>query len=288
MISKIISTLFLAVPIISFSQTSEEDEVRFKAAVDWLDSKLNYIYHDNSSNKWWNNTFYINDKKEVTIKHIASNRVNTANIKDKTYTIRTFQIQEINPKSLKIVDIEESRGRLVKGQMLELRTFSFKEAIHKSINNRRASSTSFLFLSFPETLIDTVSNYAEIVKQKFEEAILASTQLYASHDQSDIKTTMNALTGNFQSDDGKTWITENVQSNVLSLKRENGMIEYFGYDPNDEKFYLISLSDQGAKKQLFELDDGPKLNLSTQEGSEKIYIKTNNSFSIGGKDYFRQ
>lgn len=277
--------LFLS-PLISAGQV-EDDKVKLQSALDWLDSKLNYIYYDSKGEQWWTNTFYANGEGEITIKHIVSKRPNTANIKNKTYTVRRFQIEDINPRSLKINQIEESSGRIVKGQMLELRTYGFSESIHKVINNRRASSTSFLFLSFPENLIDSLSNYAEVVKQKLEEAISASTQLYSTNSEDDIATVLSVLEGKFQSEVGH-WTSERVFSNTLKLDRGNQTIEYFGYDPNEKHFYLLTLSQQGLKKQVFRLNSDQQIKLIDPETEQSILIETPNSFNLNGQVYFRQ
>ncbi len=279
--------ILLIAPLLTFAQSPEEDLVRTKAALDWLESKLNYLYYDNASDRWWKNTFYANEKNEITIKHIVSDRPNTANIRDKTYTIRKFRIEDINPKSLKITDIKESRGRVVKGQMLELRTYGFQDLIHKSINNRRASSTSFLFLSFPETLVDSLSNYAEIVKEKLEEAILASIQIYPKNDDSDIATILKVLSGDHKTEDGKQWKAESVESNILKIDRGNRLIEYFGYDPSAQSFYMISISNGGVKKQNLLFESNDRLKISSKEGVS-IVVDTPNSFIINDEAYFRQ
>ena len=269
------------------AQTPEEDEVLFRSAVDWLDSKLNYLYYDDVGEKWWNNTFYVNDDRVITIKHIASDIPNTGNIKRKTYTIRTFNIQDINPRSLKITEIEETRGRIVKGKMLELRTYGFQDLIHKTINKRKGSSTSFLFLSFPEVLNDSISNYAEIVKQKFEQAILASTQLYPAGDDRDIETVFKVLNGSFETEDGKEWDAEEVKSNVLKIDRGIDAIEYFGFDQENKEFYLLDISSRGTHKKSFQLDNTNDLSL--KENEENIFkFHTLHSFSYKGVQFFRQ
>ncbi|MEM7298163.1 MAG: hypothetical protein AAF391_07845, partial [Bacteroidota bacterium] len=48
------------------AQSPQDDEVSFNMAVDWLNSKLEYVYFDENSQKWWTNTFYVNESKEVT------------------------------------------------------------------------------------------------------------------------------------------------------------------------------------------------------------------------------
>ena len=278
--------LFFLIPIISYGQTPEEDEVIFQSAVDWLDSKLNYIYYDEVGEKWWNNTFYINDKKEVTIKHIASSRPNTANIQNKTYTIRSFKIQDIDPQSLKVTKIKETKGRLVKGDMLELRTFGFQDLIHKTINKRRGSSTSFLFLSFPEIMNDSLANYAEIVKQKFEEAILASTRIYPGRDDTDKEKIFSTLNGSYETVDGQQWKSSRVNSNVLRIETAKDTIQYFGFDEDKNQFYLLEITDSGFNYEYFQMNNESSLSLSSD--STTFQFITLNTFKYNSQEFFRK
>lgn len=279
--------LLIAIPLISTAQSPEENEVNFKSAVDWLDSKLNYIYYDEVGEKWWNNTFYVNDKKEVTIKHISSSKPNTANIQAKTYTIRSFRIQDIDPKSLKVTDIKETKGRIVKGKMLELRTFGFQDLIHKTINKRRGSSTSFLFLSFPEILNDSLMNYAEVVKEKFEQAIVASTRVYSSGDDSNIETIFSILTGNYETADGFKWESDQVQEKVLKIETSDDVIQYFGLDEDKKQLYLLKITTSGFNYEYFNINNDNELSLLSD--STRIFkFNTLNSFTYHGKEFFRK
>lgn len=271
----------------AIAQSLEEDEIQFRSAIDWLDSKLNYTYYDDASEKWWSNTFYMNNDKEITIKHIASDKPNSANIRNKTYTIRTFQIQDINPRSLKIIDVPKTKGRLVKGKMLELRTYGFQDLIHKTINNRRGSSTSFLFLSFPKILNDSISNYSAIVKQKLEQAILISTKVYPKRDATDIDTIFRVLEGRFKSDDNQVWIGQQVKAGVLKIDQGFNRIEYFGFDQDKQQFYLLEVTSKGLQTQLFDINSESNLTLNYSE--ENVFtFHTLHSFSFKGTRFFRQ
>lgn len=282
------SLCFLCFTFVAFAQSPEEDEVNYQAAIDWLENKLNYLYYDDVGEQWWNNTFYANDEKQITLKHIASKTPNTGYIKSKTYTIRTFQIQDINPSSLKITDIKASKGRIVKGKMLELRTFDYQELIHKTINKRRASSTSFLFLSFPEVDEDSESTIAEIVREKLKEAIWASTQIYPSDYEHDIDRVVKVLTGSFLSESGNVWKAELMESHVLKLDRGMGKIEYFGYDTSDHHFYLLSIGSEGVKKQHFDLNNELQIHLASDDNPKAFTISNQNVFTYNGEKYFRQ
>ncbi|MEO9871112.1 hypothetical protein [Ekhidna sp.] len=283
---RIIIFLVFITPLFCHSQSSSEDDVNFNAAIDWLDSKLNYIYYDEVNAKWWKNTFYVNEKKEVTIKHISSDKPNTANIKDKNYTVRRFNIEDINPRNLTISEIKDSRGRIVKGKMLEIRTFEFQESINKTINNRKGSSTSFLYFSFPEFLNDSLINYAEVVKEKLETAIVASTKIYSKNEEEDISTVLNALSGSFKSEKGDLWETELFQANVLKLERGNEKEEYFGYSPQKKEFYIISIHSGGFDTEIFSFSNGHKIILKGE--NYNFSLETRNSFQLGSIKFFRQ
>lgn len=290
MVLRILVLFFIvSAPSLLCAQSPEDNEATFQSAVDWLYSKLNYVYYDESGQKWWKNTFYSNDNKEVTIKHISSSKPNTADIKSKDYTIRRFKIQDINPNSLKVTSIEKSSGRLVRGKMLELRTFDFQDLIHKSINNRRGSSTSFLFLSFPKVLNDSSANYAELVKEKFEQAIIMSTKVYSSSDQqTNIDKVMEVLEGKFEGESGTSWQAIKNQENVLKLSRKNGEESYFGFDSTKNLFYSISIGSSGVQTTLFKLTDAPSITLLSTDGNHHIEVVTSNSFIIDGETFNRK
>ncbi|SNT13595.1 hypothetical protein SAMN05421640_2447 [Ekhidna lutea] len=283
---RVFSLFILLLVFTAFSQSPENDDLNYKQAIEWLNSKLNYIYYDDVGEKWWNNTFYANEEKIITIKHIASDRPNTANISDKDYTIRTFRIQDIDPKSLKIQDVEESRGRIVKGKMLELRTFGYKDLIHKKINNRRGSSTSFLFLSFPEILNDSLENYANVVKEKFEEAILASTKVYSNKDETDVDLVFNILTGNFLSESKKIWHSEMVQKNLLKIDIGDEIIRYLGYDEQKNSFYLLTIQMGVYDTQPLKFHGDQQISLR-KDSTDIFQFKTHNWFNYNGERFFR-
>ena len=282
----LLGVLIYVVASFLFGQNKANDDVIFQSATDWLDNKLNYVYYDEVNGKWWTNTFYINENKYVTIKHISSEKRNTANIRDKVYTIRSFQLEDINPKSLKIKEVEKTQGRIVKGKMLELRTFGFQELIHKTINNRRGSSTSYLFLSFPEVLTDSISDYAEIVRNKLEVAINASTRLYPA-DGNDVETIFSILTGGFESDNGKDWIGTLTQENVVKIENEKEKILYIGYDRKREQFYTVEITSEEMKTQYLTLEAKDQYRLKLGEETVMEFYSLH-SFSYRNQDYFRK
>ena len=171
--------------------------------------------------------------------------------------------------------------------MLELRTFGFQELIHKTINNRRGSSTSYLFLSFPEVLTDSISDYAEIVRSKLEIAINASTRLYPRDNENDIETILSILTGSFESDGSIEWTGTLIQENVLKVEGAKGLIRYFGYDKNKEQFYTVEITSEQMKTQYLTLEAKDQYRLKLGEETVMEFYSLH-SFSYRNQDYFRK
>lgn len=270
------------------AQSPAEDQVTFESAVDWLNTKLDYLYYDNYNGNWWNNTFYMNEEKEVTIKQISSKTPQTANIKNKNYTIRKFKIEDINPYTIQIKDVDESMGRFVKGQLLEIRTFSDQKNIHKTINNRKATSTSFLHLSFPTALTDTLVNYPQLVKEKLLEAVISSTKVYYKNPESNRELIFKIIDGDFQTESGINWQAEKAFENVFTIK-SSGAISFFGYDTNQELFYLNTVNSAGVQTDYFKMKEDTQLILvDTEDEHVSIIFDTLNSFQLRGEWYYRQ
>lgn len=272
-----------------FAQSPAEDQVTFESAIDWLNSKLDYIYYDENNGNWWNNTFYMNDGREVTIKQISSKTPQTANIKNKNYTIRKFKIEDINPYTIQIKEVDESMGRFVKGQLLEIHTFSDQKKIHKTINNRRATSTSFLHLSFPKALTDTLVNYPTLVKEKLYDAVISSTKVYYKNPTANREVIFKILEGNFLSEStNSSWKTQKVFDSVFKIE-ESDAISFFGYDTNKKLYYLNQISSSGVKMVYFkEKEDTQLILISTDDTNTSIVFDTLNSFQLNGEWYYRQ
>ncbi|MEQ9405786.1 MAG: hypothetical protein RIM99_19500 [Cyclobacteriaceae bacterium] len=287
---KLLLYITLLIPLTGFSQSVEDDELTFRSATDWLDRKLNYIYYDEESQKWWLNKFYVNEQKEVTIKNIFTNKPRSANIKEKVYLIRKFDIRTINPYKIEIRKIDTNQGRIVKGKLLELHTFSGERSVHKTVNGRRGSDVSFIQISFPTFLTDSIADYAELVEGKFKEAIIAATKVYADADvQTNRKTIFDLLNGNFVSQSGNKMKASRRFDNVISLEKSSESANYFGYDPARKLFYLTTISDSGTTTSYYELLSGEKLLLqNTLKARDVIEFETLNTFRMGDTIYYRE
>lgn len=281
---------YLLVPTLALCQSTIDDQVTFRAALDWLDRKLNYYYYDETAQKWWLNRFYVNEQKEVTIKNIATDKPQSANIKEKVYLIRKFRIQDINPYSMEIRDITTSQGRIARGKLLEIRTFSNQKKIHKTVDGRRATTTSFVHISFPTFMTDSIANYANLVKGKLAEAIVASTKVYASGNVIEDKNTiLKIMEGTFSAKDGATFTGVKRYKNTLRLSFDEQSEQFFGYDLKERLFYLIKINNEGTKTAYYELVGGEKLILrNTSTPDDMITFETLNTVRLMDTQYYRQ
>lgn len=270
----------------------KENEERFLSAIGWLNSKLNYTYYDEGSEKFWKNTFYINEKKGITIKQISSKVQQTANIKNKNYHIRTFNIDDINPYTITVKEIDESMGRISKGKLLEIRSFSGEKNFHKTINGRKATSTSFLHLAFPSSVSDSLEMHVNLVKEKLYEAIIHATMIHPSDFESNKKIIFKTLTGTFVTKESEvmTWKGKKVFSNVIEIDTDEGL-KFFGFDASKNLFYINRINKEGnANIDYYEIEEGNTglILKNTTNTDNKIYFDTSNAFRIDKTTYFRQ
>lgn len=284
---KSLTYFVLVLPFIGFCQPTEEDEKTFLAAVKWLEDKLTYNYQDPVSKKWWVNSFYINEEKEVTVKNIFTSSPNSVNLKEREFHQRTFNIKNINPNRITINDTKMSHGRIVKGKRLELHTFGNRKDIHHKINNRTGTDLPFFQFSFPESMADSI---ADQVKAKLAEAIIATTRIYASQNFEENKNKiLQILTGTFKSTEGKVIQAVRKFEHVILLSISETSENYFGFLPNENLFHVTSISDLGVESKRFQFASGNDLVLQNMDNPEElIEFETSYSFKMDGNLYFRE
>ncbi len=279
----------MLLPTILAAQSASDDESTVQEAVEWLNTKLNYTYHDGHAQKWWINKFYVNEQKEVTIKNTLTGNPRSASIREKTFHTRTFKLQDINPYQIKISEIEKDQGRIVKGKLIDMRTFGRKRNIHHKINDRAGTDVSFVQISLPTFLIDSIADYAESVQAKLQEAIIASTRVYASENIQENKVKIfETMSGSFMNDEGDEIQTTPKFENVISLS-SNDSENYFVYSPADNLFYLTSISNEGVMSKKYQLATGDRIILQNVENAEDVIgLETANSFTFSGKLFYRK
>lgn len=281
--------LILLSPALGHSQPNEEDELVFKTSVEWLNRKLEYIYYDETSQKWWLNKFYVNENKYVTIKNIFTSNPRSASIREKTYHTRTFQIENINPYQISMRKITKNQGRIVKGTLLELKTVENRKDIHHKINDRTGTDVSFLQISLPSFMTDSIPDYAESMQKKLKEAIIAATKVYSTTSLEENKNKIfEGLTGTFTSESGDEMQGVKKFDNVISIGGESSE-NYFVFTPSENLFSLTSLSGDGIDIKKYQLVEDEKILLqNTKESEDIISFETINSFVFDNQLYYRK
>jgi hypothetical protein len=287
---KLLTYIILIIPVISFCQPTEEDENQFRLAIDWLENKLTYNYYDPVSQKWWLNSFYVNDEKDVIIKNIRTSSPNSVNVKEREFHQRSFNIKDINPNRITINEAKTNHGRIVKGKRLELHTFGNRKDIHHKINNRSGTDLPFFQFSFPNSISDSISVYANDVKAKMAEAIISITKIYASQNFEDNKQKiLSILNGTFKSTEGKVIEAERKFEHVILLSISEDSENYFGFLPNEDLFHVTSISDDGVESKRYQFGKGSKLILQNMDDPEdQIEFETSYSFKMYGNLYYRE
>lgn len=276
------------------SQSIEESRTIYNTSIDWLNAKLNYTYFESKNQNWWLNTFYVNEQYEVTLKHVVSKKRSTVKLDEKDYNIRKFNLYDINPESIAVSEMASAQGRIAKGKLVELRTFSNASSIHKKINNKRASSTSYLHLSFPAFMLDTLSNYAEMVQHHFHQAIVAATTVYAKADPRENATQiLDLMAGTFESSEGQELKIVRMAPNLLKWEHtKDGTFQFLGYDPNKQKLYHSTLSNDGIATTFYNItlneDQQLRLTHPSAKTSTDLLIDTRNQFTWKGTLYKRK
>jgi len=267
------------------SADKKEDDQIFESSIDWISRKLNYVFYDPIHQNWWTNKFSINEEKRITIKNNSSKNPRSTSPKNKVYNTRTFQIEDINPYTIKVKDVTSSEGRFLEGKIIELRTFSNTKNIHKTINNRRASSTSFMYINIPSQLLDSIPNYANKISEKLKTAILASTRVYSNSEDKQ-RLIIEILNGSYKSESGKIWKTKKRFESVLKLESEENEI-FIGFD--GPTFFINMIATDGFSIKKFRLKNSTKLELENIENLEEtILFESMNSFRMENEWYYRQ
>ena len=207
----------------------------------------------------------------------------------KRYVIRRFRIQDINPYSIKINDSENGSGRFVEGKILELYTFNYKKRISKIINGKKGTSTSFLYLIFPTVISDSINNNPLLVKEKFIEAITASTSIYRLSPEEDKKAIFKTLSGIYISDQGTKWKAKRIADGVMKILMQDA-VKQFGYDDKLEKYFLKESSqNQDDIIKYFNVKESNKLVLESESSPKETFtIESLNSFMYNGVWYYRK
>lgn len=284
----------LALAFDVYSQTAEQDSSSFDATMQWLERKLTYNYYDATNGQWWVNVIQKKDNGAFTIKNIAAKHPDR--ITGKIYYQRTFFLWDLDPNKITVSDIPKDMGRFVKGKLIRLEGFKDENKIATKKDGRVGSKVSYLHISIPTYLEDSLQDYSIKVKEKLTDALYLNARLFNANDEEkNLIAAFNTLSGNYISEDSTSYLDFDVlaQRLIRFKVRKDSQIKVgtIGYDEEKKTVFYFQASATGHLIKQFTLDQrAGDLILKNEEGDSIFIIGRNTiEFSIEGekKKYVR-
>ncbi|MEQ9229107.1 MAG: hypothetical protein RIF46_00380, partial [Cyclobacteriaceae bacterium] len=140
------------------AQTIEEDSAAYRAAFDWVERKLTFNYYDNTNQHYWVNRFHLNENGSITTKNIAAENPNK--VVERRFHNRTFQLYDLNPRTISIIELPSDQGRFVKGKIVRVEGFQGEKKVSTSHDGVVGSNLNYIHISIPDFLEDSLQDYA--------------------------------------------------------------------------------------------------------------------------------
>jgi hypothetical protein len=276
----IFSFFFLSVVI--HAQSVTEDSVTAESAFKWVERKLTFNYFDPTNQNWWVNRLHRNDDGSVTLINIAAEHPDK--VLEKVYHLRRFFLYDINPIATTVVEIPKDQGRFVKGRIVRLQGFGDENKISTKKDGRVGSDVSFIHISVPQFLEDSLQNYAFELKGRIQELLSLEARLLNVGDtEKNQAAVLSAWRGNFVNKDSTHYLSMTVEDPGLirfEWKMENGRrFGQFGYDSARKTFYFFSSSNKEYYMGDFTTDSESN-DLILKNGNDTIHIVGRNTIEI--------
>ena len=285
---KILSFYALVAPCTASSQTVEQDSSSFDATMQWLERKLTYNYYDPTNEQWWVNVIQAKDNGAYTIKNIAAKHPEI--VTEKIYHQRTFFMWDLNPRTVSVTDVPKDLGRFVKGKLVRLEGFKGENKVATRKDGRVGSMVSYIHISIPIFLEDSVQGYSLRVKEKLSNALYLNARLFNMNAlEENVALTFKTFRGNYLSEDSTSNLSFEVLSdNLVRFKlSKDAQIEVgtIGYDSNMEKIYYFLAATDRHIFNYFSFDQDARDLIWKAEGDDQIHVVGRNTidFFIGGK-----
>lgn len=146
----------------ALAQIEPIDSIANYFKIQELQRKLTFTYYSPDDGKWWINRFNYNEAtKRVSLKNIKAKNPNSINSKE--YKERLFSFSDINPFSMQLETVAEGHGRMVKGKSINIKTYDRKPSVANTLNGNAGSPSTFLLISIPSYLDDSLKSYSDSV-----------------------------------------------------------------------------------------------------------------------------
>ncbi|MFY0685945.1 MAG: hypothetical protein JXQ90_02210 [Cyclobacteriaceae bacterium] len=277
---------------LALSQIRLIDSAEHAANKEYLVRKLSFTYYSDDQNLWWINRMSY-DKKSGELVYRNNSAEDPRKISGKKYIQRSFLLSDLNPYNIEKLHIGKTVGRIVKGEEIILHTVKNERKITKVLNTLNATPQSFLHISIPEYLDDSV-HLADSVIMKFKESVFYETRLSNKGSfEENVQQVMDALKGDFTYENNAGEVRRFL---LIDSDRSLSFEDYQDRKKLGEELWVFDDEGQASRTRTslsgeetidqFSFMDGDVLVLTNSDGSEK-YVFENRSLYYLEKDGVR-
>ncbi len=287
MLYRLLVILFLFCSFTSHAQTAEQDSVTYESLFKWVERKLTYDYFDPSNQHWWVNRFQPNLNGSIVIKNIAAEH--PKRVLEKVYHLRQFYLYDLNPKRVSVIETPTDQGRFVKGKIIRMEGFGDEKKIVTQKDGVAGSDVSFIHVSVPEFLEDSLQNYAFVLRDNLSQLIFMSARLFNQKDEAKNKEAVfSALRGTYVNQDSTAYLSfEVVDSGHVRFQWTHGKERSYGqigFDAAKKVYFFFKSTPEKYVLREFAVDDAAT-DLVLVSGQDQLYIIGRNTieFVLEGK-----
>lgn len=271
-------TAISVIPFTTPAQIREIDSAILVSYFEFLDQKLSYSYYNPELKNWWINKFdYKFDERRIIIKNTASKDPRI--ILGKKYIEKSFRLDDMNPFTIDKVHLDHVEGRMVVGEEIILYTVKHKPLISKKTNGVSGSSQSFLHISIPTHIEDSI-HVTDSIIQIFKEIINYATTIHNLKDkEANKRLIFETLSGNFEYKnnlgDVKRFMNNQSESEIIYedyQDRQKLSSVIFGYDIKNNKYYEKKIIENKESIQYFTISDFDELVLESEDKQTRIIL----------------
>ena len=264
------------------AQSVTEDSVTAESAFRWVERKLTFNYYDPTNQNWWVNRLHRNDDGSVTLINIAAEHPDK--VLEKVYHLRRFFLYDINPNATTVVEIPKDQGRFVKGRIVRLQGFGEETKIATKKDGIVGSNVSFIHISVPAFLEDSLQNYAFELKDRIQQLLTLDARLVKTGDEKkDREAILAAWKGDYVNKDSTQYIhMEVVDPGHIRYEwktKDGHWYGHFGFDASKQTYFFFRSSAEKALFQEYTVAPTSKELLLTSE-KDQIHIIGRNTIAI--------
>lgn len=280
----ILIVMVLSTQII-YGQTPEENgDKKLDETIEWLENKLTYSYYNSESDVHWSNRFFYNKKENtISMRSVSTYKPNSA-IKKKVID-RTVSMDQLDAASIQLLAVEENRGRIVEGTVIQISTIGEERVIQRSFNGSSSLKENFLEISIPKYFEDSVKDYSSSVYEKITLAIQLASKIYTSSDSTkNLDAVLKVLTGTFKGNDGsaRTYTSvSHIAAEANETKSETFTErEIVGWSEETNSYFRWTIQPHKMETMLLEIDVNDELILFNKEFNYSLTIHGIHDFNV--------